>query len=68
MTDSTIADSKNAGLHALTVSGGAVSTIVANRTLSVDNGTGYLADGPNATVPLNDSAADGTATGMDAPK
>jgi hypothetical protein len=67
VSDSTIAGSKNAGLHALTVSGGAVSTIVADRTLSVDNGTGYLADGPKATVALNDSAADGNATGVDAP-
>ena len=66
VTDSTISGNTNAGVHALSVSGGATSSIFANRTVSVGNGTGYLADGPRAGVALNNSIAYGNAIGVSA--
>lgn len=66
VTDSTISGNTNAGVHALTVSGGATSSIFANRTVSVSNGTGYLADGPGAGAALSNSIAYGNAIGVGA--
>lgn len=57
VTDSTISGNSSTGVHALSAGGGANSAIFTHRTLSVNNGTGYLADGQLAAVALNNSVA-----------
>jgi hypothetical protein len=64
VTNTTVSGNTNAGIHALSPSGGANSFIFALRTTSVLNGTGFLADG--AGVALLDSVAARNATGVSA--
>jgi hypothetical protein len=66
VTDSTVSGNTNAGIHAISVSGGANSSNFANRVVSAANGTGYLADGPGALVFLNNSVATANSTGVNA--
>ena len=66
VTDSTISGNTNAGIHAISVAGSATSIIFANRTVSVSNGTGYLADGSGALVFLNNTVATANSTGVNA--
>jgi biotin carboxylase len=46
--------------------GGAACNIFANRIVSVNNGTGYLADGTGAGVLLNNAVATANSTGVSA--
>jgi hypothetical protein len=64
VTDSTVSGNSNAGIQAFTPAGGAASVIFANRTVSVNNGTGYVADGNGAAVFLNNAVATANATGV----
>lgn len=66
VTGSTVSGNAGAGVHALTVAGGAGAAIFNNGTISVDNGTGYLADGVGAAIVLNNSAANRNGTGLSA--
>jgi hypothetical protein len=66
MTDSTSSGNSNAGVNAFTVSGSATSIIFSNNSVSVNNGTGFLADGTGAGVFLNNSIATANTTGLSA--
>lgn len=66
VVDSTISGNSGPGVHALTINGGNDAVIFNNNTISVNNGTGYLADGAGATVVLNNSAAHRNVTGVNA--
>ena len=66
VTDSTIAGNANAGIHALSPAGGANSSNFANRVVSVNNGTGFLADGSSALVFMNNSVATANSIGVNA--